>query len=131
MESNLEAEPPTKSFCNQVNKSKKKVKLQCLLQERKLTPEEQKTNSNQKQYMEIFCENKIKAQVREFYANLYNHKHTNPDKEQILKEIGVVSIKTLTPNELEQTEKTNSMAEIEFCLKKTKMTLPQIFRFYR
>ena len=37
---NLEAETPTKSFCNQVNKSKKKVKLQCLLQERKLTPEE-------------------------------------------------------------------------------------------
>ena len=37
---NLEAETPTKSFCNQVNKSKKRVKLQCLLQERKLTPEE-------------------------------------------------------------------------------------------
>ena len=28
---NLEAETPTKSFCNQVNKSKKKVELQCLL----------------------------------------------------------------------------------------------------
>ena len=31
---NLEAETPTKSFCNQANKSKKKIKLQCLLQEK-------------------------------------------------------------------------------------------------
>ena len=56
---NLEAETPTKSFCNQVNKSKKKVKLQCLLQERKLTPEEQLANPNQKQNVNIFCQNKI------------------------------------------------------------------------
>ena len=55
---NLEAETPTKSFFNQVNK------LQCLLQERKLTPEEQNANPHQKQYSEIFCQNKIKAQVR-------------------------------------------------------------------
>ena len=61
---NLEAETPTKSFCNQVNKSKKKVKLQCLLQECKLTPEEQNANPQQKQYTEIFCQHKIKAQVR-------------------------------------------------------------------
>ena len=60
---NLEAETPTKSFCNQVNKSKKKVKLQCLLQERKLTPEEQIRNPQQKQHTEIFCQHKIKAQV--------------------------------------------------------------------
>ena len=61
---NLEAETPTKSFCNQVKRSKKKVKLQCLLQERKLTPEEQNTNPHQKQYTEIFCQHEIKAQVR-------------------------------------------------------------------
>ena len=61
---NLEAETPTKLFCIQVNKSKKKVKLQCLLQECKLTPEEQNTNPHQKQYTEIFCQNKTKAQVR-------------------------------------------------------------------
>ena len=46
---NLEAETPTKFFCNQDNKSKKKVKLQCLLQEGKLTPEEQNANPQQKQ----------------------------------------------------------------------------------
>ena len=46
---NLEAETPTKSFWNQVNKSKKKVKLQCLLQERILTTEEQISNPNQEQ----------------------------------------------------------------------------------
>ena len=62
--------------------------------------------------METFCQNKIKAQVREFYGQLYNHKSTNPDKEQILKEIGAENIKTLTPKELEQTEKNISMAEI-------------------
>ena len=45
---NLEAETPTKAFCNQVNKSKKRTKLQCLLQERKLTPEEQNANPHQK-----------------------------------------------------------------------------------
>ena len=67
---NLEAETPTISFCNQVNKSKKKVKLECLLQEHKLTPEEQNTNPHQKQYTEIFFQNKIKAQVREFYGRL-------------------------------------------------------------
>ena len=61
---NLEAETPTKSFCNQVKKAKKKVKLQCLLQERKPTPEEQNSNPHQKQYTEISCQQKIKAQVR-------------------------------------------------------------------
>ena len=63
---NLEAETPTKTFCNQVNKCKKKVKLQCLLQERKLTPEEQKQNPQQKQYTETFCQHEIKAQVKKF-----------------------------------------------------------------
>ena len=107
---NLEAETPTKSFCNQVKKSRKKVKLQCLLQKRKLTPEEQIANPNQKQYVETFCQNKIKAQVREFYGKLHNHKPTNPDKEQILKEIGAENIKTFTPKELEKTLKNISMA---------------------
>ena len=92
---NLEAETPTKSFCNQVNKSKKRVKLQCLLQERKLTPEEQIANPNQKQYTETFCQNKIKTQVREFYGKLYNFQPTNPDKDQILNAIGIENIKTL------------------------------------
>ena len=50
---NLGAETPTKSFCNQVNKSKKKFKLQCLLQESKLTPDEQNASQHQKQYTEI------------------------------------------------------------------------------
>ena len=45
---NLEAETPTKAFCNQFNKSKKKTNLQCLLQERKLTPEEQNANPHKK-----------------------------------------------------------------------------------
>ena len=103
----LKLRPPTKSFCNQVNKSKKKVKLQYLLQERKLTPEEQLSNQNQKQYIEIFCQNKIKNQVRDCYANLYNHRPTSPNKEEILESIGVGIIKTLTPNDLEQTEKKN------------------------
>ena len=35
---NLEAETPTKNFFNQINKSRKKVQLSCLLQERELTP---------------------------------------------------------------------------------------------
>ena len=117
---NLETETPTKSFCNQVNKSKKKVKLQCLLQERKLTPEEQTANPYQKQYTEIFCHNKIKAQVREFYGKLSNLQPTNPDKDQILNAIGIENIKTLNPHELEQTEKEISMAEIEFSLQKNK-----------
>ena len=62
----LEAETPTKALCNQVKNSKKKVKLQCLLQECKLTPDELLANPNQKQYVEIFCQNKIKDQVRDF-----------------------------------------------------------------
>ena len=62
-ERNLETDTPTNSFCNQVNKSKKKVKLQWMLQERKLTPEEQITNPNQKQYGEIFCQNKLKPKL--------------------------------------------------------------------
>ena len=42
---NLVAETPTKAFCNH---SKKRTKLQCLLQERKLTPEELNANPHQK-----------------------------------------------------------------------------------
>ena len=75
---NLEAETPTKSFWNQLNKSKKKVKLQCLLQELKLTPEEQIVNPNQKQYTDIFCQNKIKAEVRNFFGKLYNFQPKKP-----------------------------------------------------
>ena len=45
---NLEAETTTKNFCNQVNKAKQTVKLTCLLQERKLTPEETLADPTQK-----------------------------------------------------------------------------------
>ena len=91
---NLEAKTPTKAFCNQVNNSKKKVKLHCLLEERNLTPDELLANPNQKQYVEIFCQNKIKDQVRGVYAKLYYHKPTNLDKDEILEHIGVENVKT-------------------------------------
>ena len=117
---NLKAETPTKTFCNQVKKSKKKAKLQCLLQERKLTLEEQNSNPQQKQYTEITCQHKIKAQVKEFYGRLYYFQPTNPDKEEIIHAIGAQNIKTLNTHELENTEKDITMAEIEFCLQKTR-----------
>ena len=109
---NLKAETPTKTFCNQVKKLKKKAKLQCLLQERKLTPEEQNANPQQKQYTEITCQHKIKAQVKEFYGRLYNFQPTNPDKNEIMNAIGPQNIKTLNPQELENTEKEITMNEI-------------------
>ena len=109
---NLEAETPTKAFCNQVKKSKKKAKLQCLLQECRLTPEEQNSNPHQKQYTEITGQHKIKAQVREFYGRLYNFQPTNPDKNEILNAIGPENVKTLHPHELEHTEKEITMNEI-------------------
>ena len=109
---NLEAETPTKTFCNQVRKSKKKAKLQCLLQERELTLEEQNSNPQQKQYTEITCQHKIKAQVKEFYGRLYYFQPTNPDKQEILNAIGAQNIKTLNTHELENTEKDIKMAEI-------------------
>merc|ERR1712059_151879 len=37
---NLEAETPTKNFCNQVKKSKQKTKIACLLEKRAPTPQE-------------------------------------------------------------------------------------------
>ena len=117
---NLEAETPNKNFCNQINKSKKKGKLSSLLQERKLTPEETLTDPTQKQFEEILCQTKIKSQVRDFYANLYNHKPSAPDNESIENAIGNDNIKTLTPEELAHTEKEITMNEIEFCLNKTK-----------
>ena len=58
---NLEAETPTKAFCNQVRKAKNRAKLQCLLQERQPTAEEQNANPLRKQYNEITCQHKIKA----------------------------------------------------------------------
>ena len=57
---NLEAETPTKNCCKQVNKSKQKVKLSCLLQEQKLTPEETLSDPTQKKYEDIFSQTKIK-----------------------------------------------------------------------
>merc|ERR1712239_63499 len=117
---NLEAETPTKAFCNQVNKNKKRTKLTCILQERKPTPQEEKNNPTQKQFEEIFCQVKIKDKVRDFYANLYNHRPTSPDKDEIIRYVGKENLKTLTPDELAQTEKEISMYEIETCLKKTK-----------
>ena len=51
---------------------------------------------------------------------MYNHKPTNPDREEIENTIGKNNIKTLTPEELVETEKQITMNEIEFCLKKTK-----------
>merc|ERR1712059_42314 len=85
---NLEAETPTKNFCNQINKSRKKVKLSCLLRERKLTAHETLTDTTQKQFEEIFCQTKIKDEVRDFYANLYNFNPTNPDGVEIENAIG-------------------------------------------
>ena len=115
---NLEAETPTKSFCNQVNRAKRKAKLQCLLQERNLTQAEIDTNPQQKQYTEIFCQQKIKEQVKEFYGRLYNFQPTSPDKDAILDAIGPQNVKTLNPHEIEQTESNITMSEIEFCLQK-------------
>merc|ERR1712082_345994 len=115
---NLEAETPTKAFCNQMNKVKKRTKLTCLLQERKLTPQEQETNPTQKQIEEIFCQSQIKTKVRDFYANLYNYRPTEPNIEEIREAIGKENIKTLTPEELSQTEKEITMEEIEKSLKK-------------
>ena len=100
--------------------SKKKVKLHCLLQECNLTPEELIENPNQKQYTEVLCQDKIKDQVIDFYAKLYYQKPTGPDKDEILRHIGAENVNTITQNELEDTEKSLSMAEIGFCLKKTK-----------
>ncbi len=117
---NLEAETPTKAFCNQRNKAKKRTKLSCLLQEKKLTPQEKQIDPTQKQFEEIFCQTKIKTQVRDFYANLYNHRPTNPDRDEIINAIGKDKIKTLMPEELTETKKQMTMNEIEFCLKKTK-----------
>ncbi len=117
---NLEAETPTKAFCNQINKAKKRTKLSCLLQERKLTPQETLTDPTQKQFEEIFYQTKIKTQVRDFYANLYNHRPTNPYREEIENAIDKDNITTLTPEELVETEKQITMNDIEFCLKKTK-----------
>ena len=57
---NLEAETPTKAFCNQVNKAKKKTKLQCLLQERNLKQVEIDTNPQQKQSQKFFARQKLK-----------------------------------------------------------------------
>ena len=111
---NLEAESPTKNFCNQINKSRKKVKLSCLLRERKLTPQETLTDPTQKQFEEIFCQTKIKDEVRDFYANLYNFNPTNPDMVEIENAVGKNNIKTLTPDELIETEKQKTMTEIEF-----------------
>ena len=79
---NLEAETPTKNFCNKGNKSKQKVKLSCLLQERKLTPEKTLTDSTQKQYEEIFSQTQIKIQVKDFYANLYTNRTSNPTRKK-------------------------------------------------
>ena len=104
---NLEAKTPTKTFCNQINKSKNIIKLSCLLQERKLTPKETLADPTQKQFEEIFCQTIIKSQVRDFYANLYNFKPTNPDRGEIENTTGKVHVET----------------EIEFCLKKTKSNI--------
>ena len=52
---NLEADTPTKTFCNQINKSREKVKLSRLLQERKLTPQGTLAEPTQNQFEEIFC----------------------------------------------------------------------------
>ena len=61
---------------------------------------------------------KIKTQVEDFYANLYNHKPSTPDKEEIVNAIWKDNIKTLTPEKLVNTEKEITMNEIEFCFKK-------------
>ena len=94
---NLEAETPTKNFCNQINKSRKKAQLSCLLQERKLTPQETLDDQTQKKSEEIFCQTKIKDKVRDFYANLYNFKPTNPNEEEINNDIGKNYIKNINP----------------------------------
>ena len=57
---NLEAETPTKNFCNQIKKSRQKAKLACLLKERKLTPAETLDDPSQKQYEEILSQIQIK-----------------------------------------------------------------------
>ena len=56
----------------------------------------------------------------EFYGNLYHHRPTNPNKNQIIDTIGPNNIKTLNNNELQNTEKEVTMQELEFCLSKTK-----------
>ena len=40
---------------------------------KKINPEETLTDPTQKQF-DFFCQTKIKTQVRDFYANLCNHK---------------------------------------------------------
>ena len=61
---NLEAETPSKNFCNQIKKSKQKAKLTCLFQERNPTPEEAIENPTQKQYEEISSQAKNKNHVK-------------------------------------------------------------------
>ena len=117
---NLDAETPTKNFCNQIRKSKQKAKLTCLLQERPLTPEETLKDPTQKQYEEIFSQTKIKNHVKEFYSSLYAKKPTNPDREEIIHAIGKDNFKTLNPLDLKLTEREISMCELEHCRKKTR-----------
>ena len=61
---NLEAESPTKKICDKVKKFHKKEKLTCLLQERKLTAHELQADPTQKQYEEIFSQDKIKDHIK-------------------------------------------------------------------
>ena len=49
---------------------------------------------------------------------MYNHKPTNTDREEVEDAIGEDKIKTLTLEELVETEKQITINEIEFCLKK-------------
>ena len=77
---NLEAETPTKSFHSQVKKAKKKVKLQCLLQERNFTQAEQESNPHQKQYTEIFCQKKSKHKLENFMADFITFNPQTPTK---------------------------------------------------
>ena len=81
---NLEAETPTKNFCNQVKNSRKKAKLTCLLQERKLTANEFQNDPTQKQYEEIFSKAKIKDHVKNFYTALYAKNPPNLTKLKLL-----------------------------------------------
>ena len=64
------------------------MQLSCPLQERKLSPQETLADPTRKQFEEIFCQTKIRDKGRDFFANFYNFKPTNPDEVEIENAIG-------------------------------------------
>lgn len=122
---NQDAETPMCQFHSMVARQEKKVRFVHIKWKDEKTKEEEIAYPNEEFYEDLFTQDAMKEEVYSSYKDLYQHRTSDPDYNEIID-----AVKTLSEVELQKTEFQITMEELSSYLKRTRNnTAPGLSRF--